>query len=92
MEGTPRPPEADDPIDLSPLARVGGDPRIVKRASKLIRWITVAADLAGAWAWRRRESRVEARGFTEQPWDNVVRPMPKNGRTLRFSDHGFEKE
>jgi hypothetical protein len=41
--GALEPPETDDPIDLSPFARVGGDPRTLKRASKLIRWLTVAA-------------------------------------------------
>ncbi len=43
MVRTPKPPETDDPIDLSPLARVGGDPRTLKRASQLIRWLAVAA-------------------------------------------------
>ena len=52
MVRAPKPPETGDPIDLSPLARVGGDPRTLKRASKLIRWLTVAAvivALVSAW-------------------------------------------
>jgi hypothetical protein len=52
MVTAPKPPDTDNPIDLSPLAQVGGDPRTLKRASKLIRWLTVAAvivALVSAW-------------------------------------------
>lgn len=52
MVRPPKPPKTDDPIDQSPLARGGADPQSLKRALRLIRWLSVAAvvvALVSAW-------------------------------------------
>ena len=53
-------PDTDDAIDLTPLAGTGGDPRAVRFASRLIRWLFIGpATVALLVAWHLAQSGKE---------------------------------
>lgn len=89
MASVPRPPETDDPIDLSPLARVGGEPRTLKRGSKLIRWFTAAAlavALLTAWQIAQSAKTLQGRVVSVADGDTLTILVNRQQVKVRLAD------
>jgi len=89
MAKVPRPLETDDPIDLAPLSRVGGDSRILKRGPTLIRWLTAAAvpvALLAAWQIAQSAEALQGRVVSVSDGDTLTVLVDRRQVKVRLVD------